>query len=102
MDKTKKGWNQGTEVWMAGVGRIGGGESRQLYLNNNKILKMKKNKNKKRIVCQSRENQSFLIQMTSSINQRCPETLVRANHVHVTIVTFVAFFKYQSDLTKSR
>ena len=42
MDKTKKGWNQGTEVWMAGVGRIGGGESRQLYLNKNKILKMEK------------------------------------------------------------
>ena len=38
MDKTKRGQDQGWEVGMAGVGDrggAGGGEWRQLYLNNN-------------------------------------------------------------------
>ena len=37
MDKTKGGWNQEREVGMAGVK----GKCRQLYLNNNKIIKNK-------------------------------------------------------------
>ena len=33
---TKRGWNQGKEVGMAGGGEVGE-KCRQLYLNNNKI-----------------------------------------------------------------
>ena len=36
MDKTKRGWKQGREVEMAGIGGVVGGKCRQLYLNNNK------------------------------------------------------------------
>ena len=36
MDKAKGGQDQGWEVEMAGVGEMGGGKWRQLYLNNNK------------------------------------------------------------------
>ena len=39
MDKTKSGQDRGWEVGMAGVGRVVGGEWRQLYLNDNKINK---------------------------------------------------------------
>ena len=42
MDKTKRGWNQGRGVGMAGMGGMVGGKGRKLYLNNHKILKMKK------------------------------------------------------------
>ena len=38
MDKAKGKWNQGREVGMAGMGGMGGGKCRQLYLNNNKII----------------------------------------------------------------
>ena len=34
-DKTKGVWNHGREVGMAGMWGSGGGECRQLYLNNN-------------------------------------------------------------------
>lgn len=40
-----------------------------------------------------KKNRSFLVQMTSSISQRSPETHVIASYVHVTFVTFVALFK---------
>ena len=41
MDKSKVGWNQGRKVEMPGVVGRGGGEGRKLYLNNNKIKKIK-------------------------------------------------------------
>ena len=42
MDKIKGGGDQGREVGMAGVGGIVGRKCRQLYLNNNKKIKLKK------------------------------------------------------------
>ena len=43
IDKSKAGWNQGREVRMDGVwGGVMGSKCRQLYLNNNKIIKKKR------------------------------------------------------------
>ena len=39
MDKTKREWDQGREVAMAGVWGEWGGKCRQLYLNSNKTIK---------------------------------------------------------------
>ena len=44
MDKTKREWNHGGEVGMAGVRGRDRGKGRKLYLNNNKNFLMEKNK----------------------------------------------------------
>ena len=47
MDKTKgQEWKQGREVGLAGVGRVVESKCRQLYLNNNKVIFLKKKERK--------------------------------------------------------
>ena len=42
MDNAKEGQDQGWDVGMAGIGGSGGGKCRQLYLNNSKKMRKKK------------------------------------------------------------